>query len=106
MLGLVSGLRGRVSRRLWCVLGRFLGLVELCGVSLAEEVEEVLARAVRARRGLEEAARRLYREGRLEDGLVLEALAGEVEEVERLLAEVEYLLSRVGLGEGFSEQAG
>jgi len=103
-LAVFAGLGGAVYRRLRCFLSRVVGLGGFCGAGLLEEVEDVLARTVRARKGLEEAARLLYREGRVEDGLVVEALAAEVEEVERLLAEVEYLLTRLGLGEGLAEE--
>jgi len=98
---LLDGLWSRLSRRLRCLAGRLLGAG--CGAALVDEVAGLAARAEAARRGLEEGARLLYREGRLEEGLLVEALAEEIREVEDLLGEVEYLLRRMGLGEGLSQ---
>jgi hypothetical protein len=106
----VAAVVGRAARaaaaRLRCLLyrllGRLWGLPGACGPA-AGDVSGLLERAAAARRGLEEAARKMYADERLEEAWLFEVLAEELREVEGLLAEVEYLLERLGLGEGFSE---
>ena len=97
------GLIAAAAMRLRCLLSRFMGIPGGCSAGLVAEVRQVLEKAVETRHRLEESVRMLYREGLHDEARLAEALLDEIAEVENLLLEIEYLLHRLGLGEGLSE---